>query len=282
MYLGMYAVVADRGYEVLEDAGAIGGSHESSFGIDERSAVRRTLEWIDSLHPGERFLLTYLPIAGHHPYDSPEPGPFPEASERDRYLNALHYSDSPWGELIEGLRERGLYDDSVFVIFGDHGQAFGQHQGNFGHSLFLYEENVRVPYLIVAPGLIESETRVSRAISVIDTAPTVFDLLGLASPPEFQGTTALDARERMALFFTDYSLTLMGLRDGCWKYIYELDSGRSKLFDLCADASESVDLSASNPDAVTSYRERLLRWSAAQKSMMSAEPHHPHSNRRLQ
>lgn len=282
MYLGMYAVVADRGYEVLEDAGAIGGNYESSFGIDERSAVRRTLEWIDSLPRSQPFFLTYLPIAGHHPYDSPEPGPFPEASERDRYLNALHYSDSTLGELFNGLRSRGLFDNTLFVIFGDHGQAFGQHQGNFGHSLFLYEENIRVPYLIVAPGMIESETRVGRAISVVDTAPTVLDLLGLASPAEFQGRTALEAAERAALFFTDYSLTLMGMRDGCWKYIYELDSGRSKLFDLCEDPSESADLSGSNADLVSFYRDRLLRWSAVQKSLMAAQSGNPHSNRKMQ
>ena len=49
MYLGMEAVVANRGYEVLEDAGAIGGHHESSFGVDEPSTVRRALAWIDSL-----------------------------------------------------------------------------------------------------------------------------------------------------------------------------------------------------------------------------------------
>jgi len=99
--------------------------------------VHRALEWIDSLAPEERFFLTYLPVAGHHPYDSPEPSPFPEQEDSDRYQNALHYADSALGSLIQGLRERGLYDRTLFVIFGDHGQAFGQHEGNYGHSLFL-------------------------------------------------------------------------------------------------------------------------------------------------
>src|SRR5262249_55532161 len=162
------------------------------------------------LRSDEPFFLTYLPIAGHHPYDSPEPGPFPEESESDRYLNALHYADSAVGELINGLKQRGHYEDTVFVIFGDHGQAFGRHQGNYGHSLFLYEENIRVPYLIVAPGLLDRETRVARTISLIDTAPTILDLLGIQPPPEFQGETALSSRDRMSLFLTDYSLTLLG------------------------------------------------------------------------
>ncbi|MEK6287814.1 MAG: sulfatase [Acidobacteriota bacterium] len=269
MYLGMYDVVANRGYEVLEDAGAIGGNHESSFGVDEPSTVHRALGWIDSLAPGERFFLTYLPVAGHHPYDTPEPGPFPEGADSDRYLNALHYADAALGSLIEGLRERRLYDRTLFVIFGDHGQAFGQHEGNYGHSLFLYDENLHVPYLIAAPGLIDEQVRVTRTISLIDTAPTILDLVGLPPPAGYQGSTALEAEPRLALFCTDYSLRLLGLRDGCWKYIYEMDSGRSKLFDLREDASELTDLYLLYPDRVAAYRAHLERWSSAQKALIA-------------
>ncbi|HXI88863.1 MAG TPA: sulfatase [Blastocatellia bacterium] len=268
MYLGMEAVVENRGYEVLEDAGAIGGNRESSFGVDEPSTVRRALAWIDSLKSGERFFLTYLPIAGHHPYDTPEPGPFPERTESDRYLNALYYADQSLGGLIKGLRERGLEERTLFVIFGDHGEAFGQHEGNFGHSLFLYDENIRVPYLIAAPGLIKEPEHVTRPISLIDTAPTILDLIGSTPPAGYQGLSALEGQSSMALFYTDYSLSLMGLRDGCWKYIYELESDRSKLFDLCADAAESTDRSSLYADRVAAYRVRLSEWASAQKSLM--------------
>ena len=268
MYLGMEAVVANRGYEVLEDAGAIGGHHESSFGVDEPSTVSRALAWIDSLEPGERFFLTYLPIAGHHPYDTPGPGPFPERDESDRYRNALHCADESLGALIEGVRARGLDERTLFVIFGDHGEAFGQHEGNYGHSFFLYDENIRVPYLIAASGLIKEQLHVDRTISLIDTAPTILDLVGSPSPVGYQGRSALEPGKSMALFYTDYSLSLMGLRDGCWKYIYELDSGRSRLFDLCEDAEESRDTSTLQPERVAAYRARLERWSAVQKELM--------------
>jgi phosphoglycerol transferase MdoB-like AlkP superfamily enzyme len=267
MYLGMEAVVRNRGYDVLEDAGAIGGNYESSFGVDEPSTVRRALEWVDSLPRGERFFLTYLPIAGHHPYNTPEPGPFPEQAESDRYLNALHYSDASLGTLLEGLRDRGLDQDTLFVVFGDHGEAFDQHEGNYGHSFFLYEENIHVPYLIASPGLISHQVRIARTISLIDTTPTIIDLLGLPSPADYQGGSALEGQPRMALFYTDYSLSLMGLRDGCWKYIYELDTGRSKLFDLCQDGAELNDVSHFHPERVTAYRSLLERWSASQKAL---------------
>ncbi len=271
MYLGMREVIENRGYEVLEDAGAIGGNHESSFGVDEASTVKRALQWVDALPRDEKFFLTYLPIAGHHPYDTPEPGPFAEHEEADRYLNALHYSDASLQLLLQGLRERKLDQNTLFVIFGDHGEAFGQHQGNYAHSLFLYNENIHVPYLIAAPGLIREPVEVANPISLIDTAPTILSFLGLAAPVDYQGKSALDEKTRMALFYTDYSLSLMGLCDGNWKYLYELDTGRSKLFDLNQDPGEQNDLSPLRQEQVSAYRHILTAWSTSQKALILKE-----------
>src|SRR5262249_52393554 len=57
-YLGMESVIRNRGFDTMEDAGDIGGEHDSSFGIDEESAVRRILAWIGALPRGQRFFLT--------------------------------------------------------------------------------------------------------------------------------------------------------------------------------------------------------------------------------
>jgi arylsulfatase A-like enzyme len=269
-YLGMEAVLRHRGYQTQEDAGDIGGERESSFGIDEASTVRRMLAWVDAQPRDRPFLLAYMPIAGHHPYDYPGAGPFPDDEEEiDRYRNALHYADASVGALLDGLRERGLEDDTLFVVCGDHGEAFGQHEGNFGHVLFLYEENVRVPMLVAAPGLTDEEVRVRRPASLVDLAPTVLDLLGLPSPSAYQGRSLLYPDERMALFCTDYSLGLVGLRDGRWKLIHELDSGRSQLYDLEEDPQEKRDLAGEHPERVDAYRRHLLRWVAAQKHLVT-------------
>lgn len=262
MYLGMNEVVRNRGFAVLEDAGDIGGQHESSFGVDESSSVRRMLSWVDSIPDTQPFFMTYLPIAGHHPYDTPRPGPFPEKEESDRYLNALSYADASLQELFEGMRKRGLEEKTLFLIAGDHGEAFGQHDGNYGHSLFIYDENVRVPYFIVAPGMIESELRIRRPVSLIDTAPTILELLGLDVPSGYEGSSMLDGVGRLALFSTDYAMPLVGLRDGCWKYVYEPGVQRSKLFNLCEDAGEKRDLAREYETRVAAYRTRVTGWSS--------------------
>src|SRR4029077_13439981 len=114
----------------------------------------------------------------------------------------------------------------------DHGEAFGQHDGNYGHTFQLYDENIHVPYVIAAPGLLSRSIRVRRVVSLIDTAPTILDLLGLPPQPAYEGRSMLEGYSRLALFFTDYSLPLAGLRDGPRKIIHDMRSGRSCWFDV--------------------------------------------------
>jgi len=275
-YLGMQSIVGHAGYQTLEDAGDIGGNRNSSFGVDEPATVSRMLAWIDALPRGQHFFLTYLPIAGHHPYATPERGPFDGVEEIDQYRNALHYGDASLGALINGLRARGLEENTLWVIYGDHGEAFHQHAGNYGHTFFLYEENVHVPFIIAAPGLVVSEKhltqngqRVRKVVSLADTAPTILDLIGIPSPPNYQGRTMLDRDPRMALFFADYSLGLLGLRDGPWKFVYEIGSGRERLFDLTRDPREMSDLAASEVARAAWYGKILRDWSSAQKSYIA-------------
>jgi arylsulfatase A-like enzyme len=181
-------------------------------------------------------------------------------------LNALAYADASIAGLLDGFRARGLYDRTMFVIFGDHGEAFGQHSGNAGHTFFLYDENVRVPLLIVIPGVTNGARRSSSVASLVDVAPTILDALGLPDDRAADGVSLLEPRDRLALFLTDYSLGWLGLRDGCLKYLYEIDAQRSKLFDVCADPGEQHDVSARDPDRVARYRDQIEQWSAVTRS----------------
>jgi phosphoglycerol transferase MdoB-like AlkP superfamily enzyme len=267
-YLGMKSIVHGRGYDTLEDAADIGGQYESSFGVEESATVRRMLSWIDAQPPDRPFFLTYLPIAGHHPYETPEAGPFPTREEIGRYRNAVHYGDQSLGALMAGVRARGLESRTVWIVLGDHGEALGQHEGNYGHTFFLYDENVRVPFVLAVPGVLEEQQRSRAIVSLVDTAPTILDAAGITPPAEYQGRSALDGHPRVALFFTDYSLALLGLRDGRWKFVHELASQRSKLFDLDRDPGETVDLASAYPSQTAAYIRRLRHWSSAQKDKL--------------
>jgi hypothetical protein len=276
-YLDMRSVIDGRGFDVLEDAGAIGGDVQSSFGVDERSSVDRILGWMDALGASDRFFVTYLPIQGHHPYATTAPGPFEGRTEFDRYLNALHEGDAALGRLLDGLRVRGRDRDTLLVIAGDHGEAFGQHAGNSGHTQFIYDENIHVPFVVALPGwsgtggdgrTLGHIDRIDRVGSLIDTAPTILDLLGLPQPSLQHGVSLLDPAPRMALFFTDYSLGWLGLADGCWTYRFQVESARSSLYDACADPGETTDRSRELGDRVQAYRTRLEGWATSEREAL--------------
>jgi arylsulfatase A-like enzyme len=107
--------------------------------------------------------------------------------------------------------------------------------------------------------------RVRKVVSLVDTAPTILTLVGIPPPPNYQGRTMLDRTPRIALFFTDYSLGLLGLRDGPWKFIYETESGRAKLFDLDLDPRELNDLAPRESARTSQYGQLVRNWCSTQK-----------------
>jgi arylsulfatase A-like enzyme len=76
----------------------------------------------------------------------------------------------------------------------------------------------------------------------------------------------------MALFCTDYSLGLLGLRDGRWKCIYEVESSQIWLYDLEQDPAEQHSVAAEFPERAEAYRDHLQRWAAAQKYRVTQYP----------
>lgn len=256
-YLGMAELLRDKGFARLEDAGAIGGHARSSFGVDESAAVDRILAWIDDGGAATPFFAAYLPVAGHHPYATSRPGPFAADTDMNRYRNALHEADEAVGQLLQGLRDRGIDRRTMVMIVGDHGEAFGQHQGNMGHSLFIYEENVHVPWMVAVPGRTGRSARVSSVASLVDVPSTLRDLAGLGDEAVDEGRGLGRRDDPIALFFTDYSLTRAGLRDGCWTYLYEADADRSQLFDVCGDPGQTHDRHTDEPLRVAAYRARV-------------------------
>lgn len=269
-YLGMDAVVAAQGFETVEDAASIGGNVESSFGVDEPSTVASILSWIDREPADRPFLLTYLPVAGHHPYEAPEAGPFAGDGDAIAYRNALHYGDRALGALLDGLRHRGLYDRSLIVVYGDHGEAFGQHAGNFGHSLQLYDENVRVPLVMAIRGATDAGRRVSRVASTIDITPTILDLVGAQIGDGYDGASLLVPAERLALFATDYSTIWFGLQDGCTKYVRDVEGARDHLYDTCRDPEERANLAPARTGDARAYRAHVEAWAGATRAAVLA------------
>lgn len=270
-YLGMRHLVEGRGFEALHDAETVGGDHAVSFGTDDASTAGKLLAWIDEA-PERPFFALYMPIAGHHPYKSPGTAtrPFLAQSEFDHYRNDIYVGDQALGLLIDGLAMRGRLDRVLWVIEGDHGEAFEQHPGNVAHSLYVYEENVRVPLVVVLPGAQTEAVRAPQVAGAIDVPPTLLALLGLTPPASWQGRSLLAPEPGVARFFTDYSSLQLGLRTGRWKCLVEPELPRVRLFDLESDPGEQRDLAAQEPARAAACDADLRAWAATQAAAVGA------------
>ena len=259
-FLGMHDVLAPMGFDLMADAGGIGGERESSFGIDEEATVDALLRWVAAQDRTRPLCACYLPIAGHHPYGSPPGGPFANDSMRGCYQNALHYADRALQRLWRGLLAQRPAEQWLVCVVGDHGQAFGEHAGNFGHSFELYEENLRVPLVLVAPG--SGLVGVHDApCSHLDVVPALLALLGLDGADEPRpALLAAPDPQRIVAAFTDWGELLVAARDGRWKLIHDVVAGTDRLFDLRADPDERSDRAAAEPQQAARLRTAALAF----------------------
>jgi arylsulfatase A-like enzyme len=180
-----------------------------------------------------------------HYFDVHEPRNAPRKlqGEHDEYTAAMMLVDDYVDRLCNALQDRGLYDNTLIVLTGDHGEALGDH-GYTGHGRTLYDEELHVP-LEFAHESLPSKT-VSTQIRTIDILPTLLDIAGgdsldAAGSPVFDDGPVQTDRP---VFSTTYPVfgDLIGIRDGNWKLIRNRDEGVEELYDLSADPEETDDI----------------------------------------
>ncbi|MFO1526699.1 MAG: sulfatase-like hydrolase/transferase [Turneriella sp.] len=171
----------------------------------------------------EPFFSVYISFAPHYPYhDYGEDWQITAGSERlDRYVNNLRLLDAQLEKFIGALEKRGILQNTVVVIVGDHSEAFKQHPGNYIHSLYSYEENLAVPALIYAPGRVTPRI-INDLTTHADIAPTLLDILNIPYTSDaFQGKSALSAAKRDHIFAygNEGTITAYGANDVKLQYV---------------------------------------------------------------
>lgn len=173
-------IVDDLELPDSERESAAGGRHELD-GVDYFVQRIETAK--------EPFLGIYYSYAPHTPYadHGPEYRITPGRTKRERYTNNLRLLDVGIQKIFRRLEETGRLERSVLLFVGDHGEAFGQHKGNWAHGRRSYQENFRVPAIFYQPKLFEPQ-RVRELTSHVDLAPTLLDAMGKPAPAhEMQG-----------------------------------------------------------------------------------------------
>ncbi len=245
----------------------------SSWGMEDRCAVDGMIQFI-AQEPARPFFVMAWTQQTHHPYE-PTPGvpliefvkpTVTDADDLNRYLNVLHETDRHLERLFEAVRRAGLEQDTLIVVTGDHGQAFGDPHDGYMQGRTIYEEDVNVPLLVWYPRLYAAPARSATIGSHVDLAPTIADIAGLSAAPDWQGRSLLDAAHPpRAYFYVAEDHFTLGVREENWKYIFDLREGSEQLYDLAKDPTEQHNLAASQPTRCARLRQRLAAWTDANR-----------------
>lgn len=303
-----------RDYDRYYTQDTSGIEHPDCMRMDDQFAIEEFEKWLTEKPSGRAFYCSFYLQSTHFNYLVPEPWashyqPVPPPYSngdgvihippdvlpklRNQYDNAMRYADYWVGRIRSDLQKAGVWDNTVVVIIGDHGEGFMEH-GLARHGTHLWEELIRIPLIFylgkdvraaishdVAAGVrtlsrtsadsagvrIPSRTPsvvrsvVPDTVSGLDVLPTIAALVGIEPHPSWQGRNTLDPQytsvDRPIFSLLQLTRWQEGVCLNKLKYIYDLTEARSYLFDLSTDPGEKNDLAKSAPDLAAALHELL-------------------------
>jgi arylsulfatase A-like enzyme/Tfp pilus assembly protein PilF len=212
--------------------------------------VDQALPWIEQAKNGRFFAWIHLYDA-HSPYRPPEP--FATRYRNHPYNGEIAFADSQVARVIAKLEALGLYDRTVVMVMGDHGESLGDH-GEASHGFFIYNSATHVPFAIRTPFSLTKHRDVTDPVRSVDVMPTALDLLGVPPPSGISGVSLapLMTGATRELGLDAYSEAMYPLHHYGWSDLHALRSGRYKvidaprpeLYDEERDPQESTNLYA--------------------------------------
>ena len=177
------------------------------------------------------------------------------------YGNVSHIDDYV-GRLVERLKERGLYENTMIIYTSDHGDHLGYHHLGLKGG-YLYDSIMRVPLIVKYPGG-KDEGTVSRAmVNNIDVAPTILGQAGREIPHSMPGSDLLNAEvDADTVFAENAGGREYAVRTGTRKLLYRGPDGTSQFFDLENDPEERVNLfdDPAHREEIDELLRKLMHW----------------------
>jgi arylsulfatase A-like enzyme/Flp pilus assembly protein TadD len=243
--------------------------------------VRETIRWLGSQKPKPGvpfFIWTHL-YDPHDPYTPPEP--YLSRHKSIPYDGEIEFTDANVATLFDWLRRSGLYDDTLVVVAGDHGESLGEH-GESKHGFFIYNATLHVPLIMKFPRGQNAGRVVAENVSLVDIFPTVLQALQITDP----GTAKIQGKGLLSLILGKaagyrpeiYAETYYPRLQFGWSelraLITETDkfvlAPKQELYDYRADFPESRNLASEKSVVANQLRDRLRdlirRYSAPSSS----------------
>ena len=197
------------------------------------------------------------------------------------YCETLKAVDESIENVIKYLKDNGLEQNTMVIYMGDNGFSWGEH-GLIDKRHF-YEESVKVPFLVYAPGLFKGGQTITRMIQNVDVGPTVLELAGLKKPDNMVGNSFTQLlrgdttgwRDRIFYeYFWEYDFpmtpTVFGVRTDKYKYMrYQGIWDQNELYDIENDPNETTNLieKPEHQATVKNLAGQLFDWMEGTKGM---------------
>jgi arylsulfatase A-like enzyme len=245
------------------------------------------IAWIEQ-NRHDRFFLFVHTYAVHFPYFAPEAyqlttwhdgvteRPIAEASDNEKlhlhYAADVRFADEQVGRLVDTLERLGLARRTIVIVTSDHGEAFFEHHGRWGHGMLIHDEIMHVPVVMWGPGRIPAGRRIRTPVSLVDLPPTILELAGVPPLTDIDGESQV-ARMRGGPEDLDRIVYAFGpaiprfhedqiaARTTTMKWILTASTPpRLVAYDLVADPGEQHPLE--DPALLARGREALARYQA--------------------
>ncbi|MDX8345181.1 LTA synthase family protein [Rossellomorea sp. YZS02] len=200
----------------------VNNENSIGWGLKDQSFYEQSIPYLKEL--SQPFYSKFITLTNHFPFSlEQEDESIPEWTSNDgtvnRYFTTVRYEDEALKQFFERLKEEGLYENSVFIIMGDHygisqnhNEAMGQYLGK-EITPFVNTQLQRVPMIVHIPGETNGRT-ISNVSGQIDVKPTILNMLGIKPDEDIQFGSDL---------FTKDPDQFVVLRDGSFitdKYVY--------------------------------------------------------------
>jgi arylsulfatase A-like enzyme len=241
----------------------------SHFGFEYRKVeflegegrVRQIDAYLGRLRADQRAFLWVHLFGPHEPYEAHADHPF-GARDVDRYDSEIAAADATVGDIVEHVRRSR--PNAVVIVTADHGEEFGEHGGRY-HGTTVYEEQVRVPLVVSAPGLLPAH-RVESVAQTIDLLPTILSALSIPPSPRIRGrgfgAALLTATPDPGFAFAETEESTL-LAEGPARLVCARKLGACRLFDVAKDPAEREDIAASSRERFDKMRADLSSLGAS-------------------
>jgi arylsulfatase A-like enzyme len=252
-----------------------GGVRRGGVALKNYPINKAIAEFLEEHKESPQFLYVHT-LEPHHPYVPPlEFRVFSQPNGRanlvDTYDSCIAWADANLGYIIEGLKESGLWDNTLLIVSADHGECLPAHDSGLeGHGGAPYLSRVRIPLVMRLPGIFPEALTVSENVQALDIPRTLFELLNIEPDPQFAGQSLMglvNGRENDK--FSERTIFASG-NDSKWeaaikgRWFYMDNDGTGELLDLWSAPTQDANVIHEHPDLAKEMLEETKKHRASE------------------